>query len=199
MENLKTSKAIIWRKRLLIFVPVWIIIAVLIYIEDPGSIRTVADFLFLSLCSALVPAIWFGGLIIKAIDETSVLKRIILILLTLITGFIFVFLLFITHQDRSWHEDAAIKGDLSALRVEAEMYYDNVGDGTYAGFCNDPSYIKAKTAIVALNGGSAPACHDSAIGWCASSVLLGGGEWCADAIGYAGPIANCSADHIACQ
>jgi hypothetical protein len=93
----------------------------------------------------------------------------------------------------------AIKGDLASLRAEAGMYYDGMGKGAYTGFCNDTNYIKAKTAIMAQNGGVTLTCNVSTQAWCVSSVLVGGGTWCVDSSDYSGATANCSVNHIGCE
>ncbi len=99
-------------------------------------------------------------------------------------AFIVIFVISINHP--SPHpKSVQIKGDLANLRVVAEMYYDDAtkGNGTYTGFCSDSNYTKAQTVIMLQNGGVTPTCNVSAEGWCVSSVLPDGTNWCVDSLG----------------
>lgn len=80
---------------------------------------------------------------------------------------------------RSKGSDAAVKSQLSSVRAEAEISYD---DSNY-------SYDNVCTAVATLvtaagnSGGGAGVCNDSATAWAASAPLKTSGYWCVDSTG----------------
>jgi prepilin-type N-terminal cleavage/methylation domain-containing protein len=95
--------------------------------------------------------------------------------------------------------DAAIKGNLSSARAEAEIFYDT--NSSYDGVCattgNNVIGDSVNAADVAFDG-TAPtyadatgasttggACHDSSAGWAAMVPLKAGNYFCVDSTGKA--------------
>src|SRR5436190_21568538 len=74
--------------------------------------------------------------------------------------------------------NAAVKSNLSNLRAQGEIVYDNLGTGSYAQVCVDPVIVRGVTAAQTAGGalttnfvlataGSATAatCHSTTGGW----------------------------------
>ncbi|MCB9805852.1 type II secretion system protein [Candidatus Nomurabacteria bacterium] len=78
---------------------------------------------------------------------------------------------------RNKGEDAAVKANLSNIRAQAELTYDN--DGDYDGVCGDSNVSQAVTAA----GGT---CTDDTNEWAASAALSTAGSYfCVDYKGAA--------------
>lgn len=102
-----------------------------------------------------------------------------------------------TARDRG--NDAAVKSNLSSVRTQAELYYDDSGT-TYVGLCTNATIAEqingAKSAAgvtsatnnaVGTAGSAGTAtCHATAGGWAVEVPLRAGGFWCVDASGSAG-------------
>src|SRR4051812_39961506 len=74
--------------------------------------------------------------------------------------------------------NAAVKSNLSNLRAQGEIVYDNLGTGSYAQVCADPVIVRGVTAAQTAGGGSsvnvtlatagsatAATCHSTTAGW----------------------------------
>ncbi len=85
--------------------------------------------------------------------------------------------------------DAAVKGQMSSIATQAEMYYDGTGAGDYEGVCADSTIAQAIVVIDANDNGT-PACNVMAgtgatvQKWAVSTTLKGGGTWCVDNSGW---------------
>jgi len=101
------------------------------------------------------------------------------------------------NQARTKGSDASTKANLSGVRAQAELFYDN-NSGSYTGVCAvgtttiNAGVLAAVQAAVgatgtvginALQTATAASCNASAIAWAAQSVLKGGGSWCVDSAG----------------
>ncbi len=88
--------------------------------------------------------------------------------------------------------DAAIKANMSGLRAQAELTYDD-DDGDYANVCADVATALAATAditgattdvsttITDANTDENVVCHSTAAGWAASALTTTAGTyWCVD-------------------
>ncbi len=84
---------------------------------------------------------------------------------------------------RSKGSDAAVKANLSNMRAQAEIVYDNAS-GSYATVCADGNVSSAQTAAVAA-GGNGGACANAAGTWVAWAGLKGDltKAWCVDNTG----------------
>lgn len=81
--------------------------------------------------------------------------------------------------------NAAIKANLSGIRAQAEIVYDN-NNGSYAAVCADPNVAKAMTASNTASGGTS-VCTNAAGTWVVGSPLkVAEGTstwWCVDNTG----------------
>lgn len=68
--------------------------------------------------------------------------------------------------------DAAVKANLSGMRAQSEISYDD--DGSYVNACADSA------AAVTAAGAT---CHDGAAGWAAEAQLSDNSYWCVDHTG----------------
>ena len=89
---------------------------------------------------------------------------------------------------RNQAKDAAIKGNLSQMRLAAEMQYAN--DANYQAAQSRPDYTAAKNAANAAGGTITESFTANA--YCVKSTLPGGGNWCIDSAGNIGNFANCA-------
>jgi prepilin-type N-terminal cleavage/methylation domain-containing protein len=109
---------------------------------------------------------------------------------------------------RTKAKNVRIQADLSQTRSLAEMIYDDSTPSSYAGLCAatelniaHPTYGTQLTTIdadVTLQGGDVECLAGVDAGgdeaYCVSSTLVGGGWYCTDATGKAGPAtAQCTA------
>jgi len=99
---------------------------------------------------------------------------------------IFQFLTDSINDARSKGSDAAIKANLSNIRVQAEIVYDMSSPNSYASVCDDSLVIASLSAATSASGTSA-SCLDSRNAWRASSVLKNPASpttyWCVDSTG----------------
>lgn len=88
-------------------------------------------------------------------------------------------------------EDASVKANLSGIRVQAEIVYDD--DGNYADVCADANVAAAVTA-------SSATCVNSAGAWATQAALSSGAFWCVDSTGTGAEYAasSISATDFAC-
>ena len=90
---------------------------------------------------------------------------------------------------RNKGSDAAVKGAMSSLRNQAEIYYGDNGNsyGTAGTSCAGSVFSGATNIIsnVTSNAAAAPACANSTSAWAASAQLKGGGYFCVDSTGAA--------------
>ncbi|MDO8566861.1 MAG: prepilin-type N-terminal cleavage/methylation domain-containing protein [bacterium] len=103
---------------------------------------------------------------------------------------------------RSRGSDAAIQSDLSALRTQAEIFY-NVGN-TYTGLCADTNIERARAAADQANGTASVAafCAVNAGGTAyaatAQVVAVPGDYWCVDSAGNSKQLTGTAAAITAC-
>lgn len=95
---------------------------------------------------------------------------------------------------RSKGANAAVKANLSGIRAQAEIVYDN-DNGSYANVCTNPGVVAAMAGAATSGGGTAGTatndCNAAAGAWAAYSVLkvsevVGGTTfttWCVDSTG----------------
>lgn len=110
--------------------------------------------------------------------------------------------------------DAKIKANLDQLRASAEVYKANHGYYGTVAVDNGSVCLNANTFLGADDGlkacNAAHAEHtDGTIrvrvttgtsgAYCVSHTLIGGGGWCVDSTGYAGPTSNCGAASLTCE
>ena len=87
---------------------------------------------------------------------------------------------------RSGGQDAAVKSNLSNMRAQAELFYDN--GNTYLNVCDSAQFTQAIAAADEANGsatGKTVTCNDSATGWALAADLGTTGAWCVDSSGDA--------------
>jgi len=78
--------------------------------------------------------------------------------------------------------DAAVKANLSGIRAQSEIVYDD-GSGSYLAVCENATVVKAGAAA-ALAGGGTFVCNDAAGAWAASTALKTASKfWCVDSLG----------------
>jgi prepilin-type N-terminal cleavage/methylation domain-containing protein len=94
---------------------------------------------------------------------------------------------------RSKGADAAIKGQLSGMRAQAEIYYDTQIPAQYApgastvdvGVCTSTDGIKSMLdSVKTMTTGTA--CYASSTAWAVSANLKTSGIWCVDSTGKSG-------------
>ena len=104
-------------------------------------------------------------------------------------------------------KDAAIKGNLATMLVNAAVIYDNASPSSYATFittgctAGDNSFMSPRAAIIAA-GGTVSCPTSTASSWCVRSTLNGGGSFCVDNTGFKGtPTAStdCASADLSCQ
>lgn len=78
--------------------------------------------------------------------------------------------------------DATIQNIESALRAQAELYYD-ANNNSYAGFCRSKSNYGAYTYAIKLPKGTEYKCNDSKYSWASWSKLSNGKYFCVDSVG----------------
>lgn len=95
--------------------------------------------------------------------------------------------------------DAAVKANLSGMRAQAEIVYDNASPNSYSAVCADTTIVAALAAAVNA-GGSAGSCQNAEGGWAVSAPLKTGGYWCVDNNGSSKLItANLTAGDVSCD
>ncbi|MFA7285536.1 MAG: type II secretion system protein [Candidatus Paceibacterota bacterium] len=91
---------------------------------------------------------------------------------------------------RSKGANASVKANLSGIRAQAEIVYDN-DSGSYDNVCADPAVVRAMAGAATAGGGAIGTvtndCNDSASAWAAYSVLKAAEgtftTWCVDSVG----------------
>lgn len=122
-----------------------------------------------------------------------------LLVVIAIIGILASIVLAALNQARNKGSDAAIKGDLVGVRVQAALYYDtnqNFGASAVNGTCpgasgntvfSDSTIQKVITALGsgAGNLNASPVCYVDASGtnWAMSATLKTSGYWCVDGTG----------------
>ncbi len=108
--------------------------------------------------------------------------------------------------------DAAIKGELSSLRAQAEIVYDSVGSyGTAAGtncatdaaptgatassIFADAGIVKLTTSLTKRNSNGIN-CSSTTTAWAVAADLTQGGSWCVDSTGSSAKNAGAAAGAI---
>lgn len=103
------------------------------------------------------------------------------------------------NQARSRGIDAAIKGTMSSLRAQAEIYYDsNNSYGTSNALCSDPLFLPLLNDIDDKNGGAEGSYTCAAEGqrWYVITPLTTSDslQFCVDHTGYAGNASDIDTD-----
>lgn len=93
---------------------------------------------------------------------------------------------------RNKGSDASVKSQLSSIRAEAEIVYDN-SNYSYDTVCTDTKVVQLRNGAASAGGG-AGACFDSATAWAASSPLRTSGHWCVDSTGVSTSTASAVTD-----
>jgi len=91
--------------------------------------------------------------------------------------------------------DASAKSNLSNMRAQAELVYDDASPNSYATVCTNSNIADALTAAasaqgVTVNNAAVPsatnaACFDTDAGWAAQVPLNSGTSFCVDSTGEA--------------
>ncbi|MBU6431201.1 MAG: prepilin-type N-terminal cleavage/methylation domain-containing protein [Patescibacteria group bacterium] len=88
---------------------------------------------------------------------------------------------------RSKGANAAVKSNLTNIRPQAEIVYDNATPNSYATVCADTTVVNALTAADSAGGGTPHVCNNTATAWAASANLKaaegGNSYWCVDSTG----------------
>jgi len=87
---------------------------------------------------------------------------------------------------RSKGEVAKTKAQLSQIRTQGELYYDDQTTGTYAGVCDELGFDATTPANSDLlfAGLSDPHCSDDDASYAADAITTGTDTWCIDSTGY---------------
>jgi type IV pilus assembly protein PilE len=101
---------------------------------------------------------------------------------------------------RSKANDAAIQSDLSAARVQAEIFYDT--GNTYTGVCADVTVEKARLAADTVNGTGTVAafCSASTSAYAVTAQMVAdvANYWCVDSNGTAKSVTGTAAAITVC-
>jgi len=89
-------------------------------------------------------------------------------------------------------KDASIKGNLSSIRVEAELFYDE-NSSVYTGLCSDTQVANMITEASNQSTGSAT-CGAEATQWVAFATLSDSTVFCVDYKGFAAVSSNATND-----
>lgn len=159
------------------------------------------------------------GLVPSRVEGFTLIELLVVIA---IIGILASIVLASLNTARNKGADAAIKGNLSNIRVQAELYYDNQNPNTYAataypkGTCPaaastgnifaDPTLFQAIASATTIAGGVANTqCYASATKWAAAVQLKTGGtaadaipdSWCVDNTGQGKSYTYAAAETIA--
>lgn len=103
---------------------------------------------------------------------------------------------------RSKGANAAVKANLSGIRAQAEIVYDNAG-GSYATVCADAGVTNALNAASTAGAGNTTSdeCYNEAAGWVAEAPLKTAENtnlvtWCVDSTGKSMGITQAQDDAI---
>ncbi|MBX4215570.1 type II secretion system GspH family protein [Candidatus Parcubacteria bacterium] len=91
--------------------------------------------------------------------------------------------------------DAAVKGNLTNLRTQANLYYNdnNQSYGDAGTACDTANSLFTESTIVnqlvsaSSSAAAAPICANSDTAWVVEVPLRGGGSWCVDSSNAASP------------
>ena len=89
---------------------------------------------------------------------------------------------------RSKGANASVKSNLSNMRAEGALWYDN-HSSSYTGFCADPVVLSASSSISSSNGATYVGCTDTSnfsILAKLSAIENSHTYWCVDSNGYSG-------------
>lgn len=89
------------------------------------------------------------------------------------------------NQARSRGVDASIKGSMSSMRAQAEIFYDE--NGSFDNVCDSSLFSQLVTAVETRAGQSLD-CGDDSSSWAALIPLTSGGYFCVDSTGFAGDV-----------
>ena len=92
--------------------------------------------------------------------------------------------------------DAAIKGQMSSLRSQGELFYDT--GSTYASLCTNTQFA-SMLAQATSTGGAAGACFSDANNWSASSPLKSSGFYCVGSSGASKAVSSNVSSSTSCQ
>lgn len=109
-----------------------------------------------------------------------------LLVVIAIIGILASIVLVSVNSARNKAKDAAIKGDLVALRPAGELWADDPAHPDYSTFCTaSADWTKAAAAITTQNGTGVEVCSSVAAAWaaCADLVSTGATSWCVDSAG----------------
>ena len=90
---------------------------------------------------------------------------------------------------RSSGENASVKSNLKSAQNQAEVFYNDLGAGTYVGLCGDPLFKKGLDSAMKSSGDSVSVCIVSSgnESWAASTKLKipegTSSYWCVDSRG----------------
>ena len=177
------------------------------------------------LLSGIAFLIGIVASLVKREDNKFSLRLFLSFLLSLVSLIFFFYVYSVCvpcrlFSSRLCSKDAAVKSNIDSTRVAAELWYDNQfnstgGGGSYEGVCNSP-YFQRISDVIKIIAEKPMRCFSSKTAYCVAAdekkssewytgyCIKAGlkekpGEWCADSSGYAGPDANCSAEHLSCQ
>lgn len=116
---------------------------------------------------------------------------------------------------RSKGGDTAVKSNLTNMRSQAELVYDQANPNSYANVCSDPNIVAAissaknaagisnatNNAIATAGSASTVTCHATSAGWAIEAPLKTAGYWCVDSTGAATSTAatTLAANDVACN
>src|SRR3989344_4261206 len=82
--------------------------------------------------------------------------------------------------------NAAVKANLTGIRSQAGIYYDDNGN-TYTGLCTGDANVTNALATADAAGGGTAVCNDSDLAWAAATDLkiaeASSTHWCIDSLG----------------
>ena len=132
----------------------------------------------------------------KLVGDKKGFTLIELLVVIAIIGILAAVLMVNLASTRNKARDSAIKLEMGQIRTAMESFY--TAGNTYVGGGASADVVALRAGIVA-NGGTAAAPFESASTWCSEYTLnTGGGSWCVDSTGYAGPIADCEDTNYNC-
>lgn len=100
---------------------------------------------------------------------------------------------------RSRGVDAAIKGTMSSMRAQAEIYYDG-NNNSYSDVCDSELLMVLRNDVDSKNGDENDVpCNDGSLEWAAESLLTTDEVYfCVDSNGFAGNRTESLADATIC-
>ncbi len=108
-----------------------------------------------------------------------------LLVVIAIIGLLAAIVLASLNTARAKGADAAVKGNISSIRSQAQIVFEN-NDGNFLNLCDDTVVIDALAAATAASGGT-PVCYANDAEWVAASPLKTDPTlwWCDDHSGAA--------------